>query len=364
MPDTRYVGQPARRVDALEKVLGTARYVGDYRLPGMLLARCLRSTLPHARIVRLDVAPALRVPGVLAAITCDDFVNHGKFGFPIEDQYMLAYERVRYVGDAVAAVAAISEDALAAGLAAIELEFEALPALFDPVEALKPGAPVIGERPWDAPSTPRGNLLVDYVVRQGEPVALLAQCDVRIDEVFTTAHQEHAYLETEAALAVPWPAGASVDMAGGPGSGVTVYSSNQSPFNNRDNLCKVLGLGPEHVRCIQPPVGGAFGGKDDLLYQTSAQVAKLALLTGRPVRMTFPREESMIASYKRDAMQMYVELGADAGGRLRAAQIHAVVDSGGYASITPLHSLAFEHPRHGAIPLRSLSRRHGGCLHE
>ena len=101
-------------------MLGTAKYVGDYRVPGMLHARCLRSDLPHARIVRLDVTPALQVPGVLAAITCEDFVDHGRFGFPVQDMYMLAHERVRYVGDAIAAVAAETEEALAAGLAAID----------------------------------------------------------------------------------------------------------------------------------------------------------------------------------------------------------------------------------------------------
>jgi len=116
MSDTLYVGKPATRVDALEKVLGTARYVGDYRMPGMIYARALRSTVPHARIIQIDVTPALQVSGVLAAITCDDFVNHGRFGYPVEDMYMLAHERVRYVGDAIAAIAAETEDALQAGL--------------------------------------------------------------------------------------------------------------------------------------------------------------------------------------------------------------------------------------------------------
>src|SRR5512136_830886 len=116
MSDTHYVGKPATRVDALEKVLGTAKYVGDYRVPGMLYAQALRSTLPHARIVRLDVTPALQVSGVLAAITCDDFVNHGRFGFPVQDMYMLAHQRAHYVGDAIAAVAAETEVALQAGL--------------------------------------------------------------------------------------------------------------------------------------------------------------------------------------------------------------------------------------------------------
>jgi CO/xanthine dehydrogenase Mo-binding subunit len=327
-----YVGQPAARVDALEKVLGTARYIGDYRPPGMLHARCLRSDLPHARIVRLDVTPALRVSGVVAAITCEDFVDHGRFGFPVDDMFMLAYQRVRYVGDAIAAVAAETEEALAAGLAAIDLELEPLPALFDPDDALLPDAPVIGENPWNSPELPRGNLLTHHVVRQGDPERLLAGCEVTLDAHYSTAHQEHAYLETEGALAFP----SSADDGGGAeGGAITVYSSNQSPYLNRDNLCRALGLPPERVRVIQPPVGGAFGGKDDLLYQTSGQVARLALFTGRPVRMLFSREESMIASYKRDAMRMHIRLGADRTGRLQAAAIHAVVDSGGYASITP-----------------------------
>jgi CO/xanthine dehydrogenase Mo-binding subunit len=341
MSEFTYIGKPATRVDALEKVLGTAKYIADYRMPGILHARCLRSDLPHARIVRLDVTPALRVPGVVAAITSEDFVDNGRFGYPVPDMFMLAHERVRYVGDAIAAVAAETEEALAAGLAAIELELEPLPAIFDPVEALLPEAPLIGERPWDSPELPRGNLLTSYVVRQGDGEELLAKCDVTLDEEYSTAHQEHAYLETEGALAAPTPIPSPVPPTsrgigmGAQGRGVIVYSSNQSPYLNRDNLCRVLGMAPAQVRVIQPQVGGAFGGKDDLLYQTSGQVAKLALITGRPVRMVFSREESMIASYKRDAMQMHIRLGADRDGRLRSAAIHAVVDSGAYASITP-----------------------------
>jgi len=334
MSEPQYVGKPATRVDALEKVLGTAKYVGDYRVPGMVYARTLRSTLPHARIVRLDVTPACQVPGVLAAITCDDFVNYGRFGFPVQDMYMLAHERVRYVGDAIAAVAAETEDALQAGLNAIVVELEPLPGVFDPVAALQPGAPIVGERPWDAPEMPRGNLLTRYVVRKGEPDSVLADCAVTLDQEYSTMHQEHAYLETEGALAVPQLAPRAAGWPSG-GTGITVYAACQSPFNNRNNLCQVLGLPQEDVRVIQPPVGGAFGGKDDLMYQTSGQVARLALLTGRPVRMTLDREESMIASYKRDAMQMRIQLGAGRDGTLRASKIHAVVDSGAYAAITP-----------------------------
>ncbi len=325
MAEMKYVGKPATRVDALEKVLGTAKYVGDYRLPGTLLARALRSTLPHARIVSIDLRPALKIPGVLAAITSEDFINHGRFGYPVQDMFMLAFQRVRYAGDALAAVAAETEVALQTGLDAIVVELEALPAVFDPQVALRQDAPLVGERPWDSPDLPRGNLLNNYIVRKGEPEALLDGCAQIVDEEYSTMHQEHAYLETEGALAVPWP-----DKMG-----VTVYANCQSPFLARGNLVQTLGLSQENVRVIQPPVGGAFGGKDDLLYQTAGQVAKLALLTGRPVKMGFSREESMIASYKRDAMRMHIQLGTDQDGILCAGKIHAVVDSGAYASITP-----------------------------
>jgi CO/xanthine dehydrogenase Mo-binding subunit len=291
----------------------------------MLYARCLRSQLPHARIVRLDVTPALQVPGVCAAITGEDFVNYGKFGYPVEDMYMLAHERVRYVGDAIAAIAAENEEALAAGIAAIICELEPLPGVFDPEEALKPGSTLVGEQPWDSPTEPRGNLLVKHIVRKGDPDPILEEAEVVLDEHYSTAHQEHAYIETEAATAVPWP----------DASGVTVYSPSQSPFNDRNNLCRVLGLGVENVRVIQPPVGGAFGGKDDQIYQTTGQVAKLALLTGRPVQMRIHREESMIFSYKRNPMRVHIRLGADRTGKLRASKVDLVVDSGAYSAITP-----------------------------
>jgi CO/xanthine dehydrogenase Mo-binding subunit len=325
MSEKQFIGKPATRVDALEKVMGTAKYVADYRIPGMVHARALRSVLPHARIVSVDVSPALKVPGVLAAITCDDFVNHGLFGFPVQDMYMLAHDRVRYVGDAIAAIAAINEESLQKGLAAIKVELEALPGVFDPVAALEPGSTIVGEQPWDAPEMPRGNLLTRYIVRKGEPDSVIQNCAIQLDENYSTMHQEHAYIETEGALAIPMPGS----------TGVTVYASCQSPFVNRNNLCQTLGLNQEDVRVIQPQVGGAFGGKDDLMYQTSGQVARLAMLTGRPVRMVIDREESMIASYKRDAMLMHIQLGADADGTLRASKIHNVVDSGAYAAITP-----------------------------
>lgn len=144
MANLKYIGQPAQRVDALDKVMGKTKYVGDMSLPGMLYARTLRSEIPHARIVRLDTSPALKVPGVVAVVTSNDFVNHSNFGFPISDMYMLAYEKVRHVGEGIASVAAETPEAALEGVKAIICELEALPGIFDMEKALDPDAPQIG----------------------------------------------------------------------------------------------------------------------------------------------------------------------------------------------------------------------------
>lgn len=324
MAELKHIGkQETQNVDGLARAMGEARYVGDIHIPGMLHAKVLRSPLPHARIIRLDVTPALAVPGVRAAITHADFVGHGNFGWPIKDAYALAYERVRYVGEAVAAVAAETEAAARAGIAAIILELEPLPVVDDMHRALAPDAPLI---PQTSP-TGQGNLCAVSILRNGDPDPILATCPIILDAHYHTPHQEHAYLETEGALAIPEPDG-----------GLTLYANNQSPFINRDIVADLTGLPPERVRVIQPPIGGTFGGKDDVLYQTSAQVAKLALLTGRPVRLIFERTESMLASYKRQAMDIHLRLGADAQGYLQAARAEILADSGAYASMTPMAS--------------------------
>jgi CO/xanthine dehydrogenase Mo-binding subunit len=318
MGDFKFIGKHARRVDALEKVLGTAKFLGDLSFSNMLYARALRSDLPHALIKKLDTSPALKIPGVVAVITSDDYVDNGNFGFPVKDAYALAYKKVRYVGDAIAAVAAESVEAAIKGINAIICELEPLPILTDMDHALDPDAPQVGPDRTDGKSP---NFLDLSIVRKDSPYELFDKCDVKIDHVYKVPPQEHAYMETEGALAIPTP-----------GGGVTVYASNQSPWVNHGHLVTTLGLPPHLVRVIQPPVGGSFGGKDDLNYQSSCQVAKLALITGRPVRMTFSREESMIASYKRDAMNMHIQLGADEKGTLQACIFNGTLDSGAYSS--------------------------------
>jgi len=339
MSELKTVGKPTLRMDALEKVLGTARFTHDLKAPGMLVAKVLRSPVPHGEIVKLDVAPALEVPGVVAAITSEDYVDHSNWGFPVKDDYMLAYERVRYVGDPIAAVAAESEEAAQAGIDAIVLEIKELPGVYNVHEALEEDAPLLHpelaaseNEETDAEADPQyievqaqGNLSETLIVRQGDPVAALEKCEMVVDQHYSVAHQEHAYLETEAALATPTPDG-----------GVIVYLGDQSPFITQSNLTMTLGLPADKVRVVQPKyIGGSFGGKSDNMYETGGQAAMLALRSGRPVKLVLNREESMLGSYKRDAMTMHYRLGADADGTLKAAKIDCWSDSGAYASMTP-----------------------------
>lgn len=315
-----YIGNPkAPAADGYEKVLGKAKYIGDMKFPGMLYAKTLRSPLPHARIKRLDVAPARAIPGVKAVITSADFVDNGLFGWPVRDAFVVAHEKVRHVGEAIAVVAAESEAAALEGVRAIQLELEPLPVVSDPHTATAAGV-IIPENSGQA-----SNLCEHHIVRNGDPEPILKDCPAQLDQTYTFQHQEHVYVETEAALAVP-----------GVDGSITIYANDQSPFVNRNNAASLLGLPQDKVRVIQPPVGGSFGGKDDIGYQISAQVGKLALLSRRPVRLVLDRSESMAASYKREWMEIRLRLGADSDGRLRAAHADLLSDSGAFASMSTL----------------------------
>ena len=178
----KYVGNPeSKAVDGLEKILGAAKYVGDMFLPGMLHAKVLTSPVPHAKIVELDVSPALEVEGVVAAITSEDFVDHGQFGWPVKDAYILAYQKVRYVGDPIAVVAAETEEAAAKRVQAIILELEELPVVGDMNHALDDDAPLV---PLEAPMG-EGNLVNTHIVRNGDPEPILEECELCVDETYT-----------------------------------------------------------------------------------------------------------------------------------------------------------------------------------
>ncbi|WP_172330421.1 molybdopterin cofactor-binding domain-containing protein [Mangrovicoccus sp. HB161399] len=305
-----YIGHNVRRIDAPAKVTGRLRYAADMKLVDMLQMQVLRSPHPHARIVRIDTAEAEAMPGVECVITADDVPGKDGFGVFVHDQPVMARGKVRHVGEAVAAVAA--EDLVTArrAVAAIKVEYELLPGLYDPEDALKPGAPVIHDYAPD-------NVVKHIPLRKGDIAAGFAAADVILEHEFGTQQVEHAYLEPEAGIAF-------VDHD----DVVTVHSPSQNITHHRHMLAEILGLPINKVRMVMSPVGGGFGGKEDMIYQGMLAIA--AMKTMRPVQLNFTREESLVASAKRHPSRVAYKMGLTSDGRITAVKFEMLSDGGAY----------------------------------
>lgn len=303
-------GSPARH-DAFAKVCGGARYPGDLAMPGMLHMAVLFARRPHARIVRFDASRALAVPGVVAVLTAAD-VPHNEFGLIEADQPVLCDEVVRFVGDKVALVVAESEQVARAACALIDVGYEDLPVVCDPVAAMQAGAPLVHPA--------RGSNVLRHVqVRKGDARAAMAGADVVVTGVFTTPWQEHAYLQPEAGLAY-------VDEAGK----VVVETAGQWAHEDRRQVAHALGLEEEQVRVVYATIGGAFGGREDISIQIVLGLAAWRLR--RPVKLVWTREESIIGHIKRHPMRFQARWGAMRDGRVVAVECECVADGGAYAS--------------------------------
>jgi len=311
--DHQVIGQLLARPDARAKVDGSALFADDLTFPGMLHGRTLRAMVPHGRLVRIDTARAESMPGIRALLTAKDIPGQLNHGLVYKDWPTLIGqgERIRYVGDALALVAADSLQAADRALAAIEVEIEPLPVVADPVSARRPEAPQLHDQ---------GNLLKHIKVRKGDLAAGLAAADTVLEETFHTAITEHAYLEPECSLARPTDDGR-----------LEVYTGSQIPYADREQIAAVLGWPVDQVRVIGTLVGGGFGGKEDIAGQIHA--ALLAQATGRPVKILYDRHESLLVHPKRHATQIRLRLGADRDGRLTAAETELYGDTGAYASL-------------------------------
>ena len=309
-----FIGKNIRRIDTPSKVSGRLKYAGDMIMPGMLHVQVLRSPHAHARIVSIDTSAAEAMDGVEGVITCADVPGEDGFGVFVNDQPVMARDKVRYVGEAVAAVAA--ENALIAkrALSAIKIEYQPLPAVFDPDEAMRPGAPVLHDY---APN----NLTKHIPIRVGDVEEGFAESDLVIEETYTTQAIEHAYLEPEAGLAY-------VDHDGV----VTIVSPDQNITHHRHMLARIIAKPISKVRFIMSPVGGGFGGKEDMIYQ--GMLALLAMKTQRPVRLVFTREESIISTAKRHPSRTTLRMGLMKDGRIRASAMKMICDGGAYGLST------------------------------
>jgi xanthine dehydrogenase molybdenum-binding subunit len=310
---TQVVGHVMSRPDAVAKVTGKALYADDFSYPGMLIGKTVRAGVPHATLTRLETDAARRLPGVRAVITASDIPGEHNHGLVVKDWPALVGigEKVRYVGDAVAIVAADSEEIARQALALIEAEYAPLPVVSDPVQSRQPEAPVLHEK---------GNLLKHIKVRKGEVEAGLAEAALVLDETFHTPITEHAFLEPECSIAHPLPDGR-----------IEIVVGSQIPYSDREQVARCLGLRHEQVRVIGTLIGGGFGGKEDIAGQIHA--ALLAQATGRPVKILYDRHESLLVHPKRHATQIRVRLGAAPDGRLTACETELYGDTGAYASL-------------------------------
>jgi nicotinate dehydrogenase large molybdopterin subunit len=307
--DSSVVGKSFPRHDAVLQVTGKALYAEDLFRPNMLHAQVLRSMHAHARILKIDTSAAEKLAGVRAVITSKD-VPHNRFGFTHQDQPVLVDDKVRFYGDAVAAVAADSWEAAREALSLIKVDYEPLPAVFDPLEAMKPDAPKVhGDT----------NIASHVKIRSGDIEQGWKESDVIFEEQISTQMVEHAHIEPHAAFAEVTPSGE-----------VVVNSSVQRPFLVASDLGKILKIPMNKIRVIAAVVGGGFGGKNEISME--AHLVLLALKTGRPVKMAYTREDEFEASTVRHPYITRYKSGLKKDGALVARQVEIISDSGAYVS--------------------------------
>ena len=307
------VGHKHLRPEAVEKVTGDAIYTDDLKFDGMLYAKAKRAMIPHGFLKKLDVSKAKALPGVVSVLTAADVPAEKNHGLVIFDWPVMVGvgERVRYVGDALAIVAAESLEIADQALALIETEFDLQPVITNPVMARQDGVPQIHEK---------GNLLKHIKVRKGDMDQGFAEADIVLEHTFHTPATDHAFIEPECSIAVPLPDGR-----------MEIYVGSQIPYQDRTQVARVMGWSEERVRIVGQLMGGGFGGKEDVMGQI--HTAMLANVTQRPVKLLFDRRESLLVHPKRHATQIRVKIGAKKNGRLVAAETELYGDTGAYASL-------------------------------
>jgi 4-hydroxybenzoyl-CoA reductase subunit alpha len=314
------LGGTHRKVDAMERMRGITRYTDDLKLPGMLHGKIKRSPHAHARIVAIDTRRAEAMAGVHAVVTGRDFpIPYGIIPWT-PDENALAVDKVLYVGDGVAAVAAVDEDTAIEALDAIEIEYELLPAYFDPEQALDPSTVQIN------PYSKTGNLSKKVLLEFGDVEGRLAAADLVVEGEYFFEGTTHAAIEPHCAVA-------HVERGGSAGESglLTVWSATQVSHYLHRELSKVLELPAHRIRVIQPPLGGAFGGKSEP-FDLEFCVAKLAMKTGRPVKILYTREEVFYAHRGRHPMRMRHRMGVTRDGTITAVDAKTIIDGGAYSS--------------------------------
>ena len=309
--------KPAFRNDGIAKVTGRAQFADDYVFPRMAHAVPVWSDHVRARILGVDFAEALAMPGVLKVLTADDVPGQKRFGQIDHDMPLLAEGEIRYAGEPYALVVADTRPRAMAAAEKVRLEVETLPAVLNPEVALGPDAPMLR-------ATGEDNLVCHHKVRRGDPAPALESAHLVLEEEFRTGWFEHAYLEPEGAVCFPRQDGT-----------LEIYGSLQHPVSTRRFLAAWLAMPYSRLEVFNHPVGGSFGGKDDTASAVAGRAALAAIAVGRPVKLIYEREWSFRESYKRPPYRMRYRAGFDPDGRLLAVETDMLADSGAYTSTVP-----------------------------
>lgn len=330
------IGAPVTRIEGPEKVTGRTRFAADVDLPGMLWGKILRSPYPHARIRRIDASAAWRVPGVKAVVTGQD--APGRYmGKVLRDMPVLCWDRVRYIGDRVAAVAAETAEAAEEALLLIDVDYEVLPAVFDPLEAMRPDAPLLHDDVAAYQGAPLHNLATDVHNGQtrlawskGNVAEGFRQADVVLEHSFSVPSRHQGYLE-------PYASVISIDDDGR----LQAWCSSKAPFRARLQLAQAMGLQDEQIRVNVVAVGGDFGGKGDARDLPIAYL--LAKMAKRPVKIVMSYAEELTASNPTHPTLVTIRSGVTRDGRLTARKVRTVHASGAYGAMKPRSFLSTSH---------------------
>ncbi len=328
---TTVIGQSIPRIDGLPKVTGNAQYIADLSLPGMLHAAVMRSPHPHALLKRIDAGEARKVPGVKAVLTGPDILKMEDidpyYGPAFKDQPILAIERVRHVGEAVAAVAADTREAAEGALSLVRVEYEPLPAVHAVLEAIRPDAPLVHENIESANtsadlSTLKGgksNINFQFKLRKGDAEKALKEAAIVFEDDFISPPASHAHLEPHGVLA-RWDANGKF----------TLWSGTQSPSLVRNDLAGIHRVPLNRVRVIVPYLGGAYGGK---LYDKLEPITTLlAKVTKKPVRWILNREEVFVTTSKHGAV-CRIRTGVSKDGKISVRKVAVYYDTGAFAEV-------------------------------
>ncbi len=311
--DFLVVGKNVTRTDALDKALGKAKYAADYVPKETTILKVYRSTVAHARIKSIDTAEALKIPGVEAIYTGADITGNNQIGYALPDQPFLNDKKVHYVGDPIALICAKDEYAADEAMGKVHVDYEELPAYLDLDSALA-GSEDIHDG---------GNVAVITKIRKGDIAGVFENADAVVEDTYWSPFQDHMYIETEAAYAIPGE------------SKVTVIANGQSPFLCREKVAHVLGWDLNQVQIIQTLTGGAFGGKDDQGPLLCAYAAFAALKLGKPVVHIWNREESLKFSNKRFPARIHYKSACTKDGKVTGIEVKITLECGAYANRSP-----------------------------